>query len=96
VSRESPTRPELLERIARAIREAPARLGPEPRSSILLQLRDVEARLRAGETLDQAYRQSLSFHVVATRELDDVEDTHGAYLDLLSELAFDLDRAPPR
>lgn len=90
---ESETESEVLDMLARAIRETRDRLPlrPRPLDDVLMQLEDVEARLQRRETLDETYRRSLSFHVVATRELDDVSDEHLPYLDLLSELASHLE-----
>ena len=95
MSDDSSTPSPLLDRLARAIaetRDLPSNSGIE---FILIQLEDVEARLRAHETLDYAYRKSLSFDVIAVRELDDVDESHGPYLELLSELAADLTKATP-
>ena len=75
---------ELLDGLARAIIETRRLDLPE---RVLIDLEDVEARLRARETLDDAYLKSIFFDVIATRHLDDTDDTHFQYLDLLGELA---------
>ena len=87
MSEKSWTMSELLDRLACAISETRRLDLPE---RVLIELEDIEARLRARETLDDAYLQSISFDVIATRELDDTDDTHLQYLDLLGELALDL------
>ena len=81
---------ELLHRLARAIDATRAHPARNRLDDVLMQLEDVEARIRAGETLGRDYRASLSFALVAIRELESAEDTHLSYLDELSELAHQL------
>ena len=87
MSGDSWTMPELLDRLARAITETRCLDLPE---RVLIELEDIDARLRTGETLDDAYLRTLYFDWIATRALDDADDTHLQYLELLSELASQL------
>lgn len=77
----------LLDHIAVAI--SATRTHPEKiyLNYVLVQLEDIEARLKDGETLSRQYRRSLFFDTVAVRELDNIADTHIEYLNLLSEIA---------
>ncbi len=88
------TRQDLLERLATAIRETRARGEQASFERVLIELEDVEARVLAREQLDEAYRQSLHFDVIATRELGADPEAEQPYLDLLSELAEHIIEAP--
>ena len=84
---------QFLDGLGEAIRLTEGLKGqasPQALEEIAIQLADVAARVRAGETLDEEYRQIVSFDVIAIRELDDVDDTHADYLELLSQLAADI------
>jgi hypothetical protein len=94
VSDTSWTRQELLARLADALGQTRAHPQRSLLDRVLAELEDIEARVKANEPLDEAFRQTLYFDAVATRELDDAAETHQAYLDLLSELAFHLDDSP--
>jgi len=77
----------LLAQIAAAIAETRAYSDTRSLARVLSELEDVAARLKAGESLTDAYRQTLFFDVIAIRELDDSSDRHLRYLNLLSEIA---------
>jgi hypothetical protein len=89
------SRQELLEQIAAAITQTRAIADAPGLGRVLIELEDVAARLKGGEALTTAYRQTLYFDVIATRELDDAADTHLPYLDLLSEIAAAIDELDP-
>ena len=88
---------ELLDRIAAAAAATRAHPDAAALGRVLIELEDLAARLRAGETLTPEYRQGLFFDVVALRELDNVDDSHLEYLSLLSEIAAAVDEVdlPP-
>ena len=67
---------ELLDRIAAAAAATRAHPDAAALGRVLIELEDLAARLRAGETLTPEYRQGLFFDVVALRELDNVDDSH--------------------
>lgn len=91
------SRQELLEQIAAAIAQTVAIAKTPALDRVLVELKDVAARLQAGERLTAEYRETLFFDVVALRELDDAADTHQSYLDLLSAIAAALNgMGPPR
>ena len=81
------TRQELLDQVAAAIAETRAHPDAASLSRVLIELEDVTARLKAGETLTREYRRTLFFDTIAVRELDDSADTHQPYLHRLSEIA---------
>lgn len=81
------SRRELLEQIAAAISQTRAIDDAPGLARVLIELEDVAARLKNGEALTAAYRQTLYFDVIATRELDDTADTYRQYLNLLSDIA---------
>lgn len=85
----------LLDHIAAAI--SATRTHPEKiyLNYVLVQLEDIEARLKDGETLSRQYRRSLFFDTVAIRELDNIAETHNEYLNLLSEIAYAIDMLDP-
>ncbi len=84
------TRQELLDKLATAISETRNHPHLPVLERVLVEIEDLEARVMAGKPLDEEYRESLFFDVIATRELDDVTGTHRAYLDRLSEIAAQL------
>lgn len=88
------SRQELLNQLAAAIAQTRTIAESHALDRVLIELEDVAARLKAGETLTREYLETLFFDVVATRELDDVADTHLPYLDLLSEIAAALELNP--
>jgi hypothetical protein len=92
VSSESWTESEFLEQLARAIRETRAFLPRGFMDRILVELEDVEARLRNNEVPDETYLGSLAFSVIAVRHLETVEDEPTEYLDLVCGLQAYLDR----
>ena len=57
----------LMDTVARAIDETRARMDGHNLEAVLIQLEDIDARLRTRADLDDDYRKSLSFHVTALR-----------------------------
>jgi len=99
VSATSWTRSELLDNLTRAISETRvlienARAGKKALEDVLWQLESVETWLQTRETLDDAARKSLSFDIIAIRELDCAGDPHLDYINLVCDLATHLEHKP--
>ena len=81
------TESEFFEHLARAIRETRAFLPRGLMDRALVELEDVEARLRNQEVLDEKYLSSLAFHIIAIREVETADGERDEYIDLLCDLS---------
>jgi len=87
VSDEHWTESEFFEQLARAIRETRAFLPRGLMDRALVELEDVEARLRNQELLDETYLNSLAFHIIAIREVETADGERDEYIDLLCDIS---------